>query len=136
MLPIATYRYYQASGREVEMFKRSGVWWTCIRHNGRRIQKSLETSDRKLAQAIEAKIRTEIVEGSYFEKLIRRNKTFRDMMDMFMKEHAPTVSNNMQTSYKTSLNHLIPFFGESRLLFISPKMISRYKVLRNVEGIR
>ncbi len=116
------------------MFKRSGVWWTCIRHNGRKIQKSLETSDRKLAQAIEAKIRTEIVEGTYFEKLAGHSKTFSKLIERFMKEHAPKVSNNMQTSYKTSLNHLIPFFGESSLLSISPKMISRYKVLRNVEG--
>ncbi len=110
MLQIVTYGHNQVSGKEVNLFKRSGVWWTCLRHNGRKIQKSLETSDRKLAKDIEAKIRTEIVEGSYFEKLIGRNKTFRDMMDKFMKEHAPTVSNNMQTSYKTSLNHLIPFF--------------------------
>ena len=32
-------------GKEgIKMFKRSGIWWTCIRHNGRRIQKSLETT--------------------------------------------------------------------------------------------
>ena len=44
--------------------KRGGaVWWCCIRYKGKKIQKSLETTDRKLAQAIEAKIRTEIVEG-------------------------------------------------------------------------
>ncbi len=52
------------------MFKRNGVWWMGIRHNGKKIQKSLETTDKKLAQAIEAKIRTEIVEGSFFEKLV------------------------------------------------------------------
>ena len=65
------------------MFKRAGVWWTCIRHNGRKIQKSLETSDRKLAQAIEAKIRTEIKEEKYFsfadEGLIKRYNTNYDM---------------------------------------------------------
>ena len=116
------------------MFKRSGIWWTCIRHNGKRIQKSLETSDRKLAKAIEAKVKTEIVEGTYFEKLIGRNKTFKDMMDKFLKVHAPKVSSNMQRSYTTSLKHLNPFFGESNLLSISPKMVSRYKVLRNDEG--
>ncbi|MEE9509093.1 MAG: site-specific integrase, partial [Candidatus Bathyarchaeia archaeon] len=92
------------------MFKRSGVWWTCIRHNGRKIQKSLETSDRKLAKAIEAKIRIEIVEGSYFEKLVGQNKTFKQLMEKFMQEHAPKVSENTQKSYSTSLNHLIPIF--------------------------
>ncbi len=116
------------------MFKRSGVWWTCIRHDGRKIQKSLETSDRKLAQAIEAKIRTEIVEGSYFDKLAGHTKTFKDMMDKFMKEHAPKVSISMQDSYTTSLKNLDRFFGSSSLLPISPKMISRYKVLRREAG--
>ena len=119
------------------MFKRAGVWWCCIRHNGRKIQKSLETSDRKLAKDIEAKIRTEIVEGSYFEKLIGRNKTFRDMMDKFIKEHAPTVSNSMQRGYSIILRkHLLPFFGGSNLLSISPKMISGYKVSRRGAGAK
>ena len=117
------------------MFKRNGVWWTCIRHNGRKIQKSLETTDRKLAQAIEAKIRTEIVEGSYFEKLIGSKKTFKDMAERFMKEYAHKVSSSMQISYTTSLNHFIPFFKETNLLSITPKAISRYKVLRNDEGV-
>ena len=116
------------------MFKRNDVWWTCIRHNGKKIQKSLETADRKLAQAIESKIRTEIVEGSFFEKPIGSNKTFRDMMDKFTKEHAPTVSIRMQESYATSLKHLDPFFGSSNLLPITPKMINKYKVLRRAEG--
>ena len=116
------------------MFKRSGVWWTCIRHNGRKIQKSLETSDRKLAQAIEAKIRTEIVEETYFEKLIGSKKTFKDMAERFMKEYAPKVSSNMQISYTTSLNHFNPFFEETNLLSITPKAISRYKGLRTDEG--
>ncbi len=116
------------------MFKRSGVWWTCIRHNGKKIQKSLETADRKLARAIEAKIRTEIVEGKYYEKPIGSDKSFKDLMERFMKEHAPKVSTNMRISYKTSLKHLNLYFGKYNLLAITPKMISRYKVLRSGEG--
>ena len=54
-----------------------------------KIQKSLKTTDRRLAQKIEAKIRIEIVEGEYFEKSVGQHKTFKDMMDKFMKEHAP-----------------------------------------------
>jgi site-specific recombinase XerD len=116
------------------MFKRGDIWWTCIRHNGRKIQKSLKTTNKKLAQSIEAKIRTEIVEGIYFEKLVGRNKTFKDMMDRFMKEYAPKLARNTQISYVTSLKHLNLFFGGCKLLSISPKMISRYKVLRREEG--
>jgi integrase len=118
------------------MYKRADVWWTCIRHNGRKIQKSLETSDRKLAKAIEAKIRTEIVEGNYFEKLVGRNKTFKQLMEKFIKEHAPKVSSNMQKSYSSSLKHLDSFFGNLDLLSVSPKAVSRYKVLRRNEGVK
>ena len=118
------------------MFKRSGVWWTCIRHNGRKIQKSLETTDRKLAQAIEAKVRLEILEGSYFDKPVGNNKTFRDLMERFMKEHAPKVRTNTRKSYSTYLKHLSSFFGDTNLMSISPKAISRYKVLRMNNGLK
>lgn len=115
------------------MYKRGRVWWTCIRFKGRKMQKSLETSNKQLARDIEAKIRTEIIEGNYFEKSVGDNKTVREMMDRFEKEHAPKVSGNMRKSYKTSLKHIIPYFGNSILSAVSPKFISQYKILRNGE---
>jgi site-specific recombinase XerD len=116
------------------MFKRSGVWWMCIRHEGRKIQKSLGTSNRQSAQKIEAKIRTNINEGNYFEKPIGSNKTFKQLMEKFMLEYSPKKSENMQRSYNTSLKHLNLFFGDLNLVSVSPKTISRYKVLRRNEG--
>ncbi len=116
------------------MFKRAGVFWCCIRHNGRKIQKSLKTRDKKLAKDIEAKLRTTIVEGTFFEKPIGNNKTFSQLIDKFMVEYAPKKSLNMQRSYENSLKHLIPFFGDFHLVSISSKTISRYKVLRRNGG--
>lgn len=118
------------------MFKRSGVYWTCIRHNGKKIQKSLETSDRKLAKAIEAKIRSEIVEGKYFEKHIGQYKTFNEVVVKFIAEYAPTVSKSMQESYKCSSNSLLPFFGDLKLSLITPEIISDYKVKRRKDGVK
>ena len=118
------------------MFKRNGVWWTCIRHKGSKTQISLETSNKKTALDREAKVRTDIVEGTYFGKLTGYSKTFSELMDKFMKEHAPKVSVSMQRSYASSLKHLIPFFGDSTLLSISRKRISRYKVLRKGQGVK
>ena len=117
------------------MFKRGGVWWTCIRYKGKKIQKSLETPDKKLAQAIEAKIRIEIVEGKYFEKSTEQKKTFKDLMEKFMDEHAPTVSNSMQESYECSLKPLFSFFGNLHLTSITADKISDYKVKRRNEGV-
>ncbi|WKZ15475.1 MAG: tyrosine-type recombinase/integrase [Candidatus Jettenia caeni] len=118
------------------MYKRSGVWWTSITYEGKRIWKSLETSDKKLAQAIEAKIRTEIVEGRYFEKTIGNNKTFHGMMEKFVKEHMPKLSANTQRSYASYLTHVRPFFSDSKLSSISPRMISEYKALRKSENAK
>jgi site-specific recombinase XerD len=116
------------------MYKRSGVWWTCIRHNGRKIQKSLETTDKILAKKIEAKVRVEIVEGKYYEKLIGQNKTFKDMMDKFMKIHAPTVSKNTQNAYKYYLKNLSSFLSNPGLMSITPRLVSEYKVHRRDNG--
>ncbi len=52
------------------------------------------------------------------------------MMDKFIREYAPKVSVKMQSSYGTSLKHLIPYFGDMVLISVSPKLISQYKVLR------
>jgi integrase len=112
------------------MFKRDGLWWVCIRHKGKKIQRSLETDNKNLAVSIEAKLRTELIEGKYFDKHEGERRTFKEMVDRFTKEHAPKVSLNMQKSYLTSKKHLLSFFGDSRLSTITPKTVNDYKVSR------
>ena len=118
------------------MYKRKGsdIWRISIRHDGKKIQKSLKTPNKKLAKTIEAKIMADIVEGTHYEKLIGRKKTFKSLMDRFLKVHAPKVSDSMQKSYRTSLRHLNSFFGKCNLLSVLPRNISKYKILRKEEG--
>jgi site-specific recombinase XerD len=119
------------------MYRRSGgVWWTCIRHNGKKIQKSLETADKKLAQSIEAKIKVEIAEGKFFDKPVGQNKTFRDMMEKFMQEHSPKVSKGMQRNFRSYLKNLMPFFGDIRLTQVTSRTISGYKAKRYSDGLK
>lgn len=112
------------------MYKRDGAYWVSITFGGRRIRRSTETSSLELAKAVEAKLRTELVEGKYFDKYEGARRTFREMLERFTKEHAPKVSRNMQKSYTTSAKHLLSFFGESRLSAITPKAVNDYKVSR------
>ncbi len=123
------------------MYNRDGFWHVCIRHNGRKIQKSLKIpvgkrEDERLAKDMESKIRVQLRENSYFDKPIGYKKTLKDLMEKFMKEHSPTVSENMQKSYENSLKSLIFFFGNTNLMSISPKMVSRYKMLRKGDGVK
>ncbi len=118
------------------MYKRndSNVWWTSFRYKGKKIQQSLGTANKKLAQVVEAKIRTEVVEGTYFDKCMGRSKSFNVLMDKFMKEYAPTVSANTQYSYRFYLKNLRKYFGNPKLDSMNPKLIAGYKVHRREEG--
>jgi hypothetical protein len=57
------------------MFKRGNVWWTCLMVDGHRVQRSLETTNKKLAEKIEAKLKLDIAEGKYLDKLPGETKT-------------------------------------------------------------
>ena len=136
-MPLAVKQTQSASGKEENVYKRSGgVWWTCIRHNGKKVQKSLKTDDRRLAQAIEAKIRAEIAEGKFFDKPVGQSKTFKEMMEKFMQEHAPKVSKGMQRNFRSYLKNLMPFFGDTRLMQVTSKTISGYKAKRYSDGLK
>ncbi len=116
------------------MFKRDGIWWVSITFRGRRIRRSTETSSLELAKAVEAKLRTELIEGKYFDKYEGERRTFREMMEKFMKEHAPRVSENMRALYSASLKHLSGFFGDMVLSEITSKKICDYKQARKEAG--
>jgi|TARA_B100001964_G_C14190098_1_gene580632 integrase len=135
------------------MFKRNDVWWTCFRYKEIKIQKSLKKADEELAKELEQELKkamrllidadavkkkhiVEVKNKHEDEKPVGHDKTFKDMMDEFMKEHAPTVSISMQRSYASSLKHLSPFFKNKRLLSISRSCISGYKKLRRGQGAK
>ncbi len=112
------------------MYKRDGIWWTCIRYKGKKIQRSLETDNKNLAVSIEAKLRTELIEGKYFDRLEGERRTFQELMQRFMKEHAPKVSENTRVLYGASLKHLSGFFGDMVLSEITSKKVNDYKQAR------
>lgn len=116
------------------MFKRDGIWWTCIRFKGRKIQRSLETENKSLAMCIEAKLRTELIEGRYFDKHESERRTFQELVERFMKEHAPKVSESQRVLYAVSFRHLSDFFGDAVLSDITPKRINEYKQARKEKG--
>lgn len=119
------------------MFKRGGVYWACFRREGKKkLQKSLGTSNAKLAARIEAKMKVEIAEGKYLDILPGERMSVRGLMDRFLVEHAPKVSVSQQTSYANSLKNLLPFFGDLTLSHVQPSNIAEYKSKRLATGIK
>jgi integrase len=75
----------------------------------------------------------EIAEGKWFERLWGEDKTFREMMEKYMREYSVPKKISSKRDV-TSLLHLNPFFGSCRLTEIAPSQINQYKVMRREEG--
>lgn len=120
----------------MSLYKRgqSQVLWYTIYVNGRRIRKSTGTDNKRLAQDIEAKTRTEIREGRFFQKDQGNKKTFTDMTDRYMQEYAVEKAPKSVLIDTVSLKHLLPVFGDEYLSQITPDHIVRYKTQRRREN--
>jgi integrase len=115
------------------LYKRGSVWWMSFTYQGKQYRQSTEAENRKVAQRILDKIKGEIAEGKWFEKLPGENKTFKEMMERYMVEHSKVKKASTERD-KASLLHLSPVFGEMILKGISPASITEYKVQRRKEG--
>lgn len=118
------------------MFRRKGLWWTCIRHNGRKIQKSLETADKKMAQAIESKIRADLVEGKFFEKQKGSFLTVKDLIEKYLTEYSMANKSlrTQQDDFYFS-KKILMFFGNMTLSEVGPRHISEFIKTRRADGV-
>ncbi|HJP19527.1 MAG TPA: site-specific integrase [Nitrospinota bacterium] len=122
----------------MSLILRNNTWHVDIMLDGQRIRQSTETTNRKLAQKIHAKIYSSIIEGKYYPKSTGENRLFCEMMEKFVKEHrqyrGKIISQNTKESYAHSLKHLLPVFAEIPLKKITSERIERYMNDRETEG--
>ena len=116
------------------LFKRGTVWWMDFMFHGTRVRRSTETPDRKLAGAILAKVRTDIVEGKFFDKLEAQHHTFGDMMEQYLAERSIVKAPKSRMRDSSALKHLLPVFGEKLLAEVTPKNLVAYRNHRRTEG--
>ena len=110
------------------LYKRddSPIWWMSFSVNGRPYRRSTGTDNKKLAEAILGKVKTQVQEGRWFEIDEAKQHTFDEMMDRLMRDHAPTVSKQMQKSYRNCLAHLGEFFSGQTLDRIDTDSVMQY----------
>jgi integrase len=118
------------------LYKRDLVWWMSFSHNGKQLRRSTETEDKKLAIRIFDKLKGEIAEGKWFEKLPGEDYTFEDLMKKYMTEYSAV--NKAASSHKRDkslVKQLVSVFGDQYLTEITPAMISDFKVKRRADGV-
>jgi len=107
----------------VALYKRGRVWQMSFVYGGKRYRKSTETEDRKLAQRIYDKVKGQVAEGKWFERLPGEDKTFEDMVRKFAEESIPQRSNAVYTSVLGTLSKV--FNGP--LTSITPNVVNKFK---------
>ncbi|MEJ2697522.1 MAG: site-specific integrase [Candidatus Sulfobium sp.] len=87
--------------------------------NGRRLQESLKTDNRKLAEKIFAKVVTEAIEDRYFERAKAKRILFSEMVEKYLSKYE-------RLRDRTSLTRLLPVFGNLTLAEITTERLSDY----------
>ena len=116
------------------LVKRGKYWCMRFTYHGRQVRRSTGTADRRLAEAILGKVRAQIVEGRFFETLEEKTRTFDELMERYLTEHAARMS--QPRHYHGYAKNLTAFFGGRTLAEITPKLIVEYKNRRYAAGLK
>jgi integrase len=116
------------------LYKRGGVWWMRFSHKGKQERRSMETTNKRMAEKIQAKVLTQIAEGKWLDVSKGRDTTFAELLGKYLSEHSSKKAVSGERRDVTSSKHLLPFFGDMMLDDITPKLISDYKSLRYSTG--
>jgi integrase len=116
------------------LVKRGKYWCMRFTYHSRQVRRSTGTTDRRLAEAIVGKVRAQIVEGRFFETLEEKTRTFDELMERYLTEHAAKKSEPRH--YHGYAKRLIAFFGGRTLAEITPKLIADYKARRYAAGLK
>ena len=106
-----------------------------LSYQGRPVRRSTDTTDRKLAEKIYHKVRVQIAEGQWFPRDAGAEKTVRDLLERYLREHsAPNKAPTTHRCDQSRAQRLIRTFGDLTLKEMRPSLLASYKASRRAEG--
>lgn len=102
----------------------------------RQKQVSTGTTNKAQAEKFYAKVKTMIAEGKWLEVDESKTRMFDELIEKFMKEHAPQQSPSTRQRYVSCLNSLKPFFEGLLLKDITPRLLTEYQQKRLMDGVK
>lgn len=118
-------------GKEVRLrglYRRGNVWWVDFAYQGRRYRESIGPN-KKLAQAVLEKRRTQLRENRFFDIRKEPKERFDSMAEEYLR-----YSEANKRSFRrdaVSVKHLGSRFGGKWLKDITPKAVEDYKIARS-----
>ncbi|MFQ5329639.1 MAG: tyrosine-type recombinase/integrase [Thermodesulfobacteriota bacterium] len=118
------------------LYKRGGVWWMSFSHNGRQLRRSAETSNRTIATNIYSKVRAQVAEGKWLDRLEGESRVFGELAHKYINEYAKLHKRSWEKDVCRLNRNLLPFFGHMTVTEITPRSISAYKSHRYSKGVK
>lgn len=116
------------------LVKRGTTWWMSFTYQGQQVRRSTGTADKRMAEAIIGKVKAQIIEGRFFDKPKENSKTFTELMDRYLREHASRRANYRR--YVDMVKNLKTFFRNPTLVQVTPKTIVAYKNKRYADAVK
>jgi integrase len=105
------------------LYRRGKTYWLSITHDGKRIQRSLKTDNKRLAEKLHARVLMDVVEGRYFENARAKRITFAEMVEKYLNKYG-----KQRDLY--TVRRLLPAFGHLRLADVTTEAVSDYRDVR------
>ena len=113
----------KALPKGIQYFPEKKVFGIDIHADGRRIRKA-NLPNRKVAESVLAKLRTEIAEGKYLDKKKIKNPLFSVVVSEY-KGWAQSRKRSYNTD-ESRLKVLMSEFGDKKLADLSPKVVEKF----------
>ena len=68
------------------IYKKGNVYWMIKQYNGKKVERTLDTGIKRVAEERYSKIVSEIIDGSYFHNQIKK-RTLKEMIDRYQDEY-------------------------------------------------
>ncbi|MGD0283590.1 MAG: site-specific integrase [Dissulfurispiraceae bacterium] len=109
------------------LFKKGKIWWFIKQYRGHRVEQSLGTENKKLAERLYAETLPKIIDGSYFEEK-KRIPMIKEVIQRYMTDVSP-----IQKSHSRNLEiaaYWNDFFKDCLVSDVTTSFLSSYKAKR------
>jgi site-specific recombinase XerD len=113
------------------IYKKGNVYWMIKQYNGKKVERSLDTSIKRIAEERYSKIVSGIIDGSYFQK--PKDFTISYLIGRYMEDRATTKASTTLERDHSIREHIINYFGSYLLAGVTPEMVSDYRRKRYAE---
>lgn len=111
------------------LYRRGRIYWYTIMVDRRRIQGSTRTDNRRRAERIYAKVRSEIEDGVWFQQERAKTITFAVLTERYLQKYEKQRD-------ACTIKRLLPVLGDLKLFEITAELVEDYILTRDEQGAR